>query len=404
VLKKLSMSAPVKFAAVVAAALALADVRPWAQSRQSLSVAVTETAGIRRAAYPTLARVRFDRGTLADAAHVRLMSNGMEVPGQFGAEASYPDGSVQWLTVDFNASLGPHETANYQLEYGAQIEHRESARGLTVSQDGEGIQIGSVRLGLTGAPLIVSVKYRREDIASGLNGFSIVDIAGTPHDAASAEQRKVEVIKPGPLSAVVRYSGQLPLAGQYAVGYATTVEMPNSKSWMKITTAIADPEKRVREIAFHTPLALGAQPWTWDFGTGSWSYGLLRSRAESAALFQFVGPSTRWEIRSGPKGQELVVESRGGRRPNLAEGWGHLQDQSEAVAFAIPDFGAEAGVYSCTLDGDGQLSYRWAPARPLPHLQLTVYEHFVATPVPVGAVTSPVSMLNPLVVSVSNPR
>jgi hypothetical protein len=74
------------------------------------------------------------------------------------------------------------------------------------------------------------------------------------------------------------------------------------------------------------------------------------------------------------------------------------------VAFAIPDFGAEAGTYTCTVDGSGQLSFRFAPERPLPHLQLTVYEHFVTTPVQVGAVTSPVSMLNPLVVSFSNPR
>jgi hypothetical protein len=70
----------------------------------------------------------------------------------------------------------------------------------------------------------------------------------------------------------------------------------------------------------------------------------------------------------------------------------------------MPDFGAEAGTYTITLDGNGQSSFRFAPARPLPFLRLTVYEHFVATPVPVGAVTSPVSMLNPLVVSLSNPR
>ena len=214
------------------------------------------------------------------------------------------------------------------------------------------------------------------------------------------------MLKRGPFSVVVQYTGRLPLTADYAVEYATIVEMPNSKTWVKISTTIADPDKRVRELSFHTPLALGAQPWTWDFGTGSWSYGLLRSRSESVTLSQSVGlaQATKWEILSGPKGSEQPYELSGGRRPAVAEGWGHIQDQSEAIAFAIPDFGAEAGTYSTTLDGDGQLSFRWAPAHPLPHLQLTVYEHFVASPVPVGAVTSPVSMLNPLVVSVSNPR
>jgi hypothetical protein len=32
-----------------------------------------------------------------------------------------------------------------------------------------------------------------------------------------------------------------------------------------------------------------------------------------------------------------------------------------------------------------------------------VYEHFVATPVPIGAATSPASMINPLAVSVKTP-
>ena len=395
----------VLFAFAFAAALMAAD--PAAQPRQSFPVLVTETAGIRRNLYPTNARVHPQRGALADAKHARLMSSGgAEVPAQIAVESSYTDGSVQWLTVDFNVSLGPRESATYVLEYGADVKAGVAPRGLTVSQDADGIQIGNVRLSLTGTPLVRSVKYRREDIGAGTNGFAMIDTAGTRHDATTAQQIKVEIVKGGPFLAVVRYTGQLPLGEHYAVGYATTVEMPNSKTWMKVTTTLADPEKRVRELSYHTPLALGAQPWAWDFGTGSWSYGLLRSPAESVTLAQSVGaaPATRWQIQTGPKGSEQPYEMSGGRRPAVAEGWGHIQDQSEAIAFAIPDFGAEAGTYTCTLDGNGQLSFRWAPARPQPHLQLTVYEHFVATPVQVGAITSPVSMLNPLVVSVSNPR
>jgi len=133
---------------------------------------------------------------------------------------------------------------------------------------------------------------------------------------------------------------------------------------VKTTTNIDDPQKRVRDLSFHTPLALGAQPWTWDFGTGSWSYGVLRSPGESVRLSQSVGPAqaTKWEIRSGQKGSEQHYEQNGVHWPSVAEGWGHIQDQSEAVAFAIADFGTEAGSYSTTLDGDGQLTFRWAPS------------------------------------------
>jgi hypothetical protein len=377
-----------------------------AQSTSALTVRVAETAGIRRTNYPASARVRVPRAALADIGHARLLFDGKDVPAQFGVESSYTDGSIQWLTVDFNVSLAPRESAAFVLEYGAGVKQGAAGRGLTVSEDATGIQIGSVRLSLTGAPLVQSVKYRREDIGPGANGFSITDAAGTIYDATTAQQLKVQVVKRGPFAVVVQHSGQLPITAGYAVGYTTIVEMPNSKTWVKTTTTVADPEKRLRELSFHTPLALGAQPWMWDFGTGSWSYGVLRSSTESVTLSQSVGlaQATKWEILTGPKGAQQPYELSGGRRPPVAEGWGHIQDQTEAIAFAIPDFGAEAGTYSTTLEGDGQLTFRWAPAHPLPHLQLTVYEHFVATPVAVGAVTSPVSMLNPLVVSVSTPR
>ena len=310
-----------------------------------LAVRVSETAGIRRNNYPASARIHFQRGALLGAAHVRLLADGKEVPAQLGVESSYSDESVQWLTLDFNVSLAPREAALFTLEYGGDVNPAAEGRGLTVSQDADGIQIGSVRLSLTGAPLVRSVKYRREDIGAGANGFSVIDTAGKVHDAASAQQSKVEILKRGPFSVVVQYSAQLPITAEYAVGYATTVEMPNSKTLMKFTTTVADPEKRVRELAFQTPLALGAQPWTWDFGTGSWSYGLLRNRGESVTLTQSVGvtQATKWEIRTGAKGSEQPYEISGGRRPNIAEGWGHIQDSSEAIAFAIPDFGAAAG-------------------------------------------------------------
>jgi hypothetical protein len=383
----------------------LASAAARAQSSNVLNLRVAETAGIRRNMYPATARVHLPKGVLSDSAHARLMADGKEVPAQFGVESSYPDGSAQWLTADFNVSIGPREQLPFTLEYGDSIKSAVVPRGLIVSQDPNGIQVGNVRFSTSGAPLLLSVKYRQEDIGQGLNGFAVVDTAGASYDAAKA-QPKVEIVERGPLLVVIRYSGQIPLAANYAAGYLTTVEMPNSKSWMKVTTTIADPEKRLRELSFHTPLSLGAQPWAWDFGTGSWSYGLLRAPSESVTLSQVVGTqqSTKWQIKTGPKGQEQTYEMSGGRRPNLAEGWGHIQDQKEVIAFAIPDFGAEAGTYTVTLDGNGQMSFRWAPNRPQPHLQLTVYEHFVSTPVQVGAVTSPVSMLSPLVVSASVPR
>src|SRR3954471_10761478 len=118
----------------VAAAVALAALiaaHPIAQSTRSIAIHVSETAGIRRNNYPAGTRVRFERGALADATHARLLAAGREVPVQLGAETTYADGSIEWLSVDFNVSLGPGESAPLELEYGGDVKQQPPAGGLT---------------------------------------------------------------------------------------------------------------------------------------------------------------------------------------------------------------------------------------------------------------------------------
>src|SRR5579859_5528543 len=88
------------------AAAALAGAGRGAQTRANVNVYVKESAGIRRTAYPVNARVPFPPGALADSANTRLMKGDMETPAQIRTESRWRDGSVQWLAVDFNASIG----------------------------------------------------------------------------------------------------------------------------------------------------------------------------------------------------------------------------------------------------------------------------------------------------------
>ena len=43
--------------------------------------------------------------------------------------------------------------------------------------------------------------------------------------------------------------------------------------------------------------------------------------------------------------------------------------------------------------GQGQMTFRLEPEVPKTEHRLTVYQHFVSTPVPIGAATSPTAML-----------
>jgi hypothetical protein len=383
-----------KWISVTSLLLALCVGLPG-QAGKSVSLSLKETAGIRRYGFPVNTHVPFAKGSLASAANARLLLNETEMPVECTAESLWPDGSVQWLAVDFNATMGPRETQKYRLEYGPEVKPARSPRPLPVTEDAAAIQVGSWRFSKTGKPLVLSVKYREEEIATGLNGIAVTDAAGATHDLSSAEPPKVEIVKRGPLYVMLKYSGRMPIDAQYSVPYTITVEMPNSKAWAKISTVVEDPAKRLRELAFQTPVALGPLPWVWDFGTERWTYGALLTPQDSVTLTQTVRPSgvADWHVGTGAKGKEQPYEDADRSAP---VGWAHLQNRNEAVALVMEDIARQPGTYRTTLDGDGQTSFRFAAAQPSTRHHLTVYEHFIRTPVHIGAATSPAAVLNPL--------
>jgi hypothetical protein len=385
-----------------AALAALSALMMAAQTSQSVAFSVKETTGIRRGGYPVDVRVPFPKGALASASNARVMRNGLEVPAQFTGESNWPDGSVQWLDVDFNASIGPNEAQTYQVEYGSDVKPGAAPRGgLTVSEEDDAIQVGKVRFSKTGSPLLESVKYRDEDLAKGGTGFAVADAAGKWVELKSAEAPEVEVVKRGPLLVMLRYTGRLALDASYTAPYVITVEMPNSKTWVKVSAKVEDPGKKLREISYHTGLALGALPWVWDFGTERWTYGSIRNQSDTVNLTEAKQTSgvVDWQVTSGAAGKEQVYEVGGPGRRDLVR-WGHIQDGKETIAFGVEENPPGPGRYQFALNGQGGVAIRFKADAAVTEHQLTVYEHFVTSPVQIGAVTSPTSMLSPLVVDV----
>ena len=373
-----------------------------AQTTQSVSLHVAETTGIRRTRYPVNARVPFPQGALAAADQARLLIEGEEIPAQLSAGSRWPGGSVQWLRVDFNVSIGPEEARSYRVEYGPSVSAgAELGRGLALVENADAVQVGRVRFSKTAAPLVVSVTYRGEVIAPGQNGFAVEDRDGTAYELGGDTGVTFDVVRGGPLYVELRYSGRVALGDGVEVSFEVRVEMPNSKSWVRVTASVDDPDQRLRELSFHSPLTLGPHPWVWDLGTDRWTYGSLRNEDASAVLTNEVevGGATGWRVDTGPKGQERLYATTGSTRPVVA-GWGHLQGGTEVVAFAVDRFGRAPGTYRIAFDGAGQASFHVAPAAPVARHSLTVYQHFVGTPVQIGAATSPPSMLHPLVARV----
>jgi hypothetical protein len=375
------------------------------EARKAVAIQVTEATGIRRTEYPVNARVRLPKGALTDAAHARLRLSDADTPAQYSVASRWDDGSVHSLDVDFNVSVGPSESRTYQLEYGPDVSPTAAPRGLTVTDSADSIQVGNVKFGKSGSPLILSASYRGELIGQGPNGLAIIDSSGGRHDLSAARSLKVDLVKGGPLNVVVRYSGRMPIDGTYAVPFTLTCEMPNSKSWIKTSAVVEDQAARVRDIIFETPLAFGEKPWIWDFSTENGTYGVFRNATDAALLTQTVdaGGTNGWSIQTGTQAEPRPYESSTAGRARAAAGWGHILDAKAAVAFAIDRFASAAGTYTISLNGQGQAVFRFAPAPGATEHRLTVYEHFVVTPVPIGAATSPTAMINPLAVSVKSP-
>lgn len=387
--------------AVIAAAVASA------QSIGTATLDVSESAGIRRTEFPTRASFSIPRGRLDDVTHVRLEAEGVEVPSQGTAMARWDDGSVRTLELDFNVTIGPLETRRLQLRYGSSIVSEARPRGaLAVVEDADALQVGNLRFGRRGAPLVLSANYRGELIASGngaANGLTVADAAGVSH---AVEWRDVTVVKGGPVVVHLRYSGQVALGGSTTAPVTLDLEMPNSKSWFRLTAAVEDPTGRAGSgaLTFALPLALGAHPWTWDVGTGNATYGAFRTAQDSATLTETAAADgrVRWQITTGTAGQERPYEVSPDATSVRVRGWAHVQDAAHAVAFAVENWSGPPGRRTMQFSGDGQVRFTIAPERSGDRV-LVLYAHFVTTPVAIGAATSPASILSPLLVRVAGP-
>lgn len=386
------------FAALVLAWMAV----PAAQTARSFSVRVSETMGINRNQYPVRATVPLPQGSITETGQARLRLKDADVPAQLTAMAKWPDGSIRTLDVDFNVSLAPSEAREYALEYGGAAAAPAAGRGLTVTDDAAAIGFSSVKLGKSGSPLVTSANYAKTElIGQGSNGLAVVDATGGRHDLSSAQNLTVEILKRGPLMVAVQYAGTLPIDAKYGVPFTLLVEMPNSKSWVKYSADITDSERRVKTVALETPLSLGAFPWVWDVGTGTDTYGSIRNAMDGMVFTQLIArtppTASNWKVETRAQGELRPYEVGPGA---VAKGWGHMVGSTAAVAYALEGFISTQGTQVVSFNGQGQASFSISAADGATAHRLRLYQHFVSTPVAIGAATSPASMVNPPSVTV----
>lgn len=387
---------------VLVSALPLwASVAPLS-AQWSAGVTVREPAGIRRTAFPASARFELPEGRIEYVSQMRLANGDEYLPSQVTAWSRWPDGSIRDVEVDFNLSIGPLEERALEIRYGPDVTADASVpRGLSVEESERTIDIGRVTLNKGGYTLVASVEYREQLIWPGRNGLTVVERSGIRRDPREIHWASVEVIKPGPLRVLVRYQGTMTLSGGSTADITLDMEMPNSKSWLAMSVRVSDPQEKIGDLGFETPLQLGAQPWTWDFATPNHTYGAFRDPTGSTLFERTLDANgdVSWTVRAGNAGAEAPYE-QGTMPAGGSSTWAHFVGPEEAVAFAVEEGTGAPGTITMWLTGTGQTTITFASTEPTTEHDFTVVEHYVATPVPVGAATSPASILAPLAVTV----
>ncbi len=186
-----------------------------------VALTVEEPGGVARAAWPVTGGVPFGPGDLSDAKVLGLWrSDGTPAPLQTDVLARWPDGSVRWLLVDFQADLSPGQKAAFRLRRGPCPTAAPAASPLRVTESTGSTVIvtGPLRIELTrdGFDPLGAVWLDRnrdgnfapdERVTQGGGGLFLRDAQERRFDAARSPV-EIAVEEAGPLRACVRITGR----------------------------------------------------------------------------------------------------------------------------------------------------------------------------------------------------
>jgi hypothetical protein len=379
-----------------------------AQEGGRLTFRLEETAGLKRFGYPVTTIVP---GITAET-RLRLTRDGSAVPAQFRLVT---DLTGKRLTIlDFNASPGPWESHEYQVEHGPTTAAGSEPRGgMSVNADAATYHVrnGSLlafRVPATRPGALESVESgRRSYLAQApTGGLFLYDRAGARHVVGDKDPNRCRSMaaRQGPLAIGLESACETSLDAGARLQSHIAMTFPSSKSWVETTWRADDRDGAISAIEYEVGLRLNGEPTLVDLGASSTVYGQLRGTEQMLlraghALGSAPGDS-EWSVVKGaaPRLSPWAEAPRTGAIP--AEGWAHVMDQTSCTAVAVAGFGkATEDVIAVRADGGLRIRRTFAARGVAPAAgpkSLTFWLHFVPMPVQVGAATSPQAMLAPL--------
>ena len=311
----------------------------------SVPLEVANEAPVERASWPVTSGIPFPQGALTAAENTRLLNRaGAEVPLQAAVLAEWPDGSVKWLLLDFQADVGAAGSAEYRLEYGNGVVRREGGprTPIEVAADGPRVELSTGPLKLLldcEAPCFPGrvwidangdgVFSADEEITNPRSpgSMELVTAAGTTYGTHHGPCSAV-VEERGPLRTVVKVQGRLQAAdGSRMFTYITRINAYAGKDFLRVlhtweNDRVAENFTAVRSLVLRTPLRLNDSSCTL-FGADDAAYR-----------------SNRQPTLAQLEDDEYTVAEQGGirQRGQRAQGTVDLSDAARGLTVAMRDF------------------------------------------------------------------
>ncbi len=181
-----------------------------------IELRVTERLGIERRNYPVTVGVPFPAGELHSIEQVRVLDcDAREVPCQVARMdlSDWPDGSVKGVRLDFQATMGPEQTALYTLEYGGGPGEAAPATPVGMQEDADTLRVHTgpleFEISKRSFRLFESVRLNGVEMidASRPRGFFLTSVEDKVYESGLARSPEVQVESSGPLRASVRIKG-----------------------------------------------------------------------------------------------------------------------------------------------------------------------------------------------------
>lgn len=313
---------------------------------QKIKLEIEEPSGIQRPNWPVSRGIPFKEGTLIDPSLVTLFDqNNLPVPIQTRILALWPDGSIKWLLIHFQATLEPQAIVAYQLVVDNKERQSTLAKRQILENHGAIFQFdtGSLQISidtahgfsvidqaiLNGWPIIKQNATR---------GFGITDEQGRRFSSADGVVTQAEIEDNGPLRAVLHLKGDHRNAeGEKLFRYEARLTAYAGHPWLDLEYTFindSDPEvTNLKQVDFEICPVLSGQ----SHGLVG-AYTLLHEDAEPFSIYQDT--PCRYFFFNGTRiydanNQHIEYEHAGEMLRKAAHGWMDVSSEEGGVTVSV---------------------------------------------------------------------